>query len=54
MEIHINEVTERRLAKISKELGRSVEDLARTSVEEAALRYFSSRDDDPKEERRDV
>ena len=36
-----------RLQAISKELGRSVEDLAATATEEAALDFFRHRKDDP-------
>lgn len=38
---------ERRLKLISRETKRSVEDLAASAVEEAALEYFRNRNDDP-------
>ena len=47
MMISIDEVTVVRLKAISKELGRSVEDLAATATEEAALNFFRHRKDDP-------
>jgi antitoxin component of RelBE/YafQ-DinJ toxin-antitoxin module len=45
--IAIDDSTKARLREISKEMGRDINDLIRTSVEEAALNYFRGRSDDP-------
>ena len=45
--IFIDDATEKRLDTIAKELGRSVDDLAESSVSEAALSHFRGRNDDP-------
>ena len=45
--IALDENAKRRLVRIAHDLGRSVDDLIRTSVEEAALDYFRGRSDDP-------
>lgn len=43
----IDEKAMARMRVISAETGRSIEDLATTAVEEAALNYFRHRSDDP-------
>lgn len=45
--IVLDDNAKRRLLRISADLDRRVDDLIRTSVEEAALEYFRNRDDDP-------
>ncbi|SDA47943.1 hypothetical protein [Sinorhizobium sp. NFACC03] len=45
--IYISEGAAKRLALISAETGRLVEELAECSIEEAALDYFRHRKDDP-------
>jgi hypothetical protein len=45
--VFIDDDTELRLAAISKELGRSVEDLAASSVSESALNFFRGSRNDP-------
>ena len=47
MQIYVTEETERRLFKLAAEMGRDVEDLASSAVEEAALEAFRNRPDDP-------
>jgi hypothetical protein len=45
--MYIPQEAQQRLEFIAKELGRTVEDLAATAVEEAALNFFRYRKDDP-------
>lgn len=45
--VYISEEAAKRLALISTETGRLVEELAECSIEEAALDYFRHRKDDP-------
>lgn len=47
MDVVIDNDAQKRLELISKEMGRSIQDLAQTSIEEAALNYFRHRKDDP-------
>lgn len=47
LEIHIDTAAEMRLQKFARETGRTVEELAESAVEEAALAAFRTRSDDP-------
>ena len=45
--IALDQAAKLRLEVISEEMGYSIHDLIRISAEEAALKYFRDRDDDP-------
>lgn len=45
--VYISEEAAKRLARISAETGRLIEELAECSIEEATLDYFRHRKDDP-------
>lgn len=47
LNVYVDEVTERRLLAISRELGRDAYELAGCSIAEDCLRHFRYRDDDP-------
>lgn len=47
LNVYLDHETHQRLLFISKELGRSIDNLADCSVSEAALNFFRGRNDDP-------
>jgi len=47
IDVYVDEATHKRLLFIAKEMDRPVQDLAETSVSEAALHFFRGRNDDP-------
>lgn len=47
LSVYIDEATERRLAVLSEEMGRTVADLAECAISETVLNSFRHRKDDP-------
>lgn len=50
LSVYIDAATAARLAQVSSETGRSMEDLAESAISEAALASFRHRKDDPAKE----